>query len=102
MVRAVTPRKTLTQIRRALEHLAEVGLSDDQQFPFLRRRGLTEVTFENAGLVSLSMKADPYADIYAEFVRNRVAAVRAEASPAPRNTVEPCHGAGGGAGVGER
>lgn len=71
-MKVVTPSKTLTQIRQALEYLAKVGLSDDQQFPFLRRRGLTEVTFENASLVSRSMKAIPYADIYAEFVRNRV------------------------------
>ena len=68
----VTPRKTLTQIRRVLEYLAKVGLSDDQQFPFVRRRSLTEITFDNAGLVSRSMKAVPYADVYEEFVRNRV------------------------------
>lgn len=68
----MTPRNTLTQIRRILEYLAEVGLSDDQQFPFLRQHGLTEVTFGNARLVSRSMKAIPFADVYAEFVRNRV------------------------------
>ena len=72
MVRVVTPRTTLTQIRRVLEYLAQVGLSDDQQFPFLRRRDLTEVTFKNARLVSRSMKAIPYANVYAEFVRHRV------------------------------
>lgn len=55
-----------------MEYLAKLGLSDDQQFPFIRRRGLTEVTFENASLVSRSIKTIPYTDVYADFVRDRV------------------------------
>lgn len=68
----MTPRTAHTQIRRILTHLAKIGLSDDQETPIIRRSGLTEITFENAGLVSRAMKGIPYADVYGEFVRNRV------------------------------
>ena len=55
-----------------MTYLAEVGLSDDQQVPLFRKGGRTEITFENAGLVSLAMRKVPYADVYEDFVRNRV------------------------------
>lgn len=67
----MTPNNTHAQIRRILTHLAEVGLSDDQQTPIFRRRGLTEITFDNAGLVSRAMKGVAYANVYDEFLRNR-------------------------------
>lgn len=68
----MTPRTAHTQIGEILAHLAKIGLSDDQQMPIWRRRGLTEITFENARLVSRSMKSFSYAEVYEEFVRNRV------------------------------
>ena len=72
----MTPRAAHTQIKRILVHLAKVGLSDDQQSPIYRRRGLTEITFENAGVVSQAMKGLPYADVYDVFLRNRAFSVK--------------------------
>ena len=58
--------------------LAKVGLSDDQQDPILRRRreAFTEITFDNAELVSRAMKGIPYADVYEEFVRHRAFSIK--------------------------
>ena len=68
----MTPHKAHAQITEILTHLAEVGLSDDQQMPIYRKRGMTEITFENARLVSRAMKGVPYDQVYDEFVRDRV------------------------------
>ena len=65
------PQAAHTQIRQILSHLAKIGLSDDQQMPILRQRDMTEITFENARLVSRAMKGRPYRQVYDEFVRNR-------------------------------
>ena len=68
----MTPRAAYNEIRRILVHLAKVGLSDDQQFPtYVRRRPITEITFDNAAFVSQAMKGNAYADVYEMFVRNR-------------------------------
>ena len=72
----MTPNATHTQINATLTHLAKVGLSDDQQFPIFRHKDLTEITFENAGLVTRAMKGIPYVDVYEEFVRNRAFSVK--------------------------
>lgn len=72
------PRTAHTQIRQVLVYLAKVGLSDDQQYPILRRgrRASTEVTFANAKLVSRAMKGTSYFDVYEEFVRHRAFSVK--------------------------
>lgn len=73
-MKVVTPGTIYTQIRRILVHLAEVGLSDDQQIPIRRNRrsAVAEITFDNAELVSRAMKRRPYKEVYEEFVQHRV------------------------------
>ena len=68
----MTPGATLHQINRLIRHLVEVGLADDQQFAFRREKGFVEITFENAGYLSVALKDVPYADVYDIFARQRV------------------------------
>ena len=68
----MTPRATFKQIQRLTTHLVEMGLADDQQFPVLRETNIVEITFENAGYISVALGSLSYADVYGEFARFRV------------------------------
>ena len=61
------------QINERIRRLVEIGLADRFRLGFLRRAGRrSEITFENAAHVSLSLKDIEYADIYRGLVRNGV------------------------------
>ena len=68
----MTPRTAFKQIQRLTAHLVETGLVDDQQFPVWRETDVVEITFGNAGYMSVALGGTPYAEIYSDFVRHRV------------------------------
>ncbi len=68
----MTPHATFRQIQRLTTHLVEVGLADDQQFPIWRESEVVEITFGNAGYISVALGSSPYADVYRDFTRHRV------------------------------
>ena len=68
----MTPRTTFEQIQRLTAHLVETGLVDDQQFPVWRETDVVEITFGNAGYMSVALGGTPYAEVYSDFVRHRV------------------------------
>lgn len=68
----MTPRTAFKQIQRLTAHLVETGLADDQQFPVWRETDVVEITFGNAGYISVALGGTPYAEVYSDFVRHRV------------------------------
>ena len=68
----MTPRTTFKQIQCLTAHLVQTGLADDQQFPVWRETDVVEVTFENAGYISVALGGTPYAEVYSDFARHRV------------------------------
>lgn len=68
----MTPRTAFKQVQRLTAHLVETGLVDDQQFPVWRESDVVEITFGNAGYMSVALGGTPYAEVYSDFVRHRV------------------------------
>ena len=68
-----TPNQIYVQINGLVEHLVEIGLSDDQCFAFRRPAvdNLEEITFENSSIVSYAMRDIAYDEIYRRFVDGR-------------------------------
>ena len=69
----MTPQTTFRQIECLTAHLMKAGLVDDQQFPVRRGSKVVEITFGNAGCISIALgNRRPYADLYRDFRHNRV------------------------------
>jgi len=70
----ITPNKIIRQVDDLVKCLVEIGLASDQNFSF--RRDLPgsciEITFRQAGHVSIAMKDRSYQDIYAQLETERV------------------------------
>ena len=62
----LTPQQILEQIHSAIGYLVDVGLSSDQNSPFIRRvaADAVEVTFQGAEHVSASMRDRAYREVY--------------------------------------
>ncbi len=72
MTTVPSPRQIEGQINGIIRFAVQVGLADDQNFAFIRRRGhFVEVTFENDSYVAIAMKNIPYSEIYDSLVRER-------------------------------
>jgi hypothetical protein len=69
----LTPAAIKTQIDEILGYLVKVGLSVDQNSPFVRQLsdGNVEVTFTQAEHAVASMKNRPYHEIYEYLARQR-------------------------------
>ena len=62
----LSPQKICTHINQLLGYLVEVGLSSDQNSPFVRQgnNNIVEVTFPQSEYLSIALKNDSYATIY--------------------------------------
>lgn len=73
-----TPNQVKRQIDSIVEHLVEVGLSDDQNFPYLRegRGGYVEVAFDGTQDISVALRNIPYTELYAGLLKDRIYSVK--------------------------
>ena len=73
-----TPNQVKRQIDSIFGHLVEVGLSDDQNSPYLRegREGYVEVAFDGAHGISVALRNLPYAEIYRVLLKDRIYSVK--------------------------
>lgn len=67
----MTPRRTCDQINALVRHLVEVGLADDLQYAFERKRAAVQVTFDNSVYVVEALKGAPYEEVYELFAEER-------------------------------
>ena len=67
------PKDIVAQINGGIHQLVRAGLADHQIFPaFQRHRGnVLRIVFQNAGLVSVSLKDLAYEEIYERLVQDR-------------------------------
>ena len=71
------PVQVRVQINEIIGHLAEIGLTNDQQFAFERGSEKSRhVVFEGAELVTMALGNPDYAEVYRLFLRERAYNVR--------------------------
>jgi hypothetical protein len=68
-----SPNLICTQAKQIVNYLVEVGLSSDQNYPFVRkgRNKMVEVTFPQAEYLSIALKNYSYAEIYENLSSER-------------------------------
>jgi hypothetical protein len=68
-----SPQLVCTQIEQLIGYLIEVGLSSDQNYPFVRQRPdrMVEVNFPKSDYLSIALKNRSYAEIYENLSSER-------------------------------
>ena len=69
----LSPQEVCTHIKQLLGYLVEVGLSSDQNYPFVRKgnNNIVEVTFPQSEYLSIALKNYSYAEIYENLASER-------------------------------
>lgn len=69
----MSPKAVVTEANTVVRFLVEVGLSDDQNYPFLSSEGRRDwITFSNANQLSMALKDRPYEEVYRRLRDGRV------------------------------
>ena len=70
---SLRPKALESQIKRIISYLVKVGLSSDQNNPFIKegRDSIIEITFPHAQSLSIALKNRSYSDIYYALLSER-------------------------------
>lgn len=74
----MSPTDTLSQIKIIMEKMIQTGLSNAQNYPYLKKVGAgeSEIGISGAPVLSISMKDAPYGEIYRQLDQGRAYHIR--------------------------